>query len=67
MPFDEEELDPHGECAAEIKRLRAALQEIADMHIGDQPAAYNGDELVWAHRHVGHMRQKALSALKTKA
>jgi hypothetical protein len=28
--FDEEELDPHGECAAEIKRLRAALQKIAD-------------------------------------
>lgn len=23
MPFDEEELDPHGECAAEIARLTA--------------------------------------------
>jgi hypothetical protein len=23
MPFDEEELDPHGECRAEIERLRA--------------------------------------------
>jgi hypothetical protein len=29
MPFDEEELDPHGECAAEIKRLRAALSAAA--------------------------------------
>ena len=25
--FDEEELDPHGECAVEIKRLRAALEK----------------------------------------
>lgn len=25
MPFDEEELDPHGECAAEIAKLRGAL------------------------------------------
>lgn len=25
MPFDEEELDPHGECAAEITKLRRLL------------------------------------------
>jgi hypothetical protein len=25
MPFDEEELDPHGECAAEIERLRTLM------------------------------------------
>jgi hypothetical protein len=25
MPFDEEELDPHGECRAEIERLRKEL------------------------------------------
>jgi hypothetical protein len=31
MPFDEEELDPHGECAVEIARLRAALTEIVGM------------------------------------
>ena len=31
MPFDEEELDPHGECAAEIKRLRFALKQITDL------------------------------------
>lgn len=23
MPFDEEEIDPHGECAAEIARLNS--------------------------------------------
>lgn len=34
MPFDEEELDPHGECAAEIKRLRAALDDIANGRLG---------------------------------
>lgn len=33
MPFDEEELDPHGECAAEIKRLRAALREIEQFYV----------------------------------
>jgi hypothetical protein len=27
--FDEEPTDPHGECAAEIKRLREALAKIA--------------------------------------
>ena len=27
MPFDEEELDPHGECRAEIEKLKAALEE----------------------------------------
>lgn len=25
MPFDEEELDPHGECTAEIHRLREEI------------------------------------------
>lgn len=29
MSFDEEYIDPHGECAAEIKRLRGALADIA--------------------------------------
>ncbi len=27
MPFDEEELDPHGECRAEIERLQGQLPE----------------------------------------
>ncbi len=37
MPFDEEELDPHGECAAEIARLRAGLSRLQ--------AAYNNKEI----------------------
>lgn len=28
MPFDEEELDPYGECAAEIKRLQHQVREL---------------------------------------
>lgn len=28
MPFDEEELDPHGECAAEIAGLRAEIERL---------------------------------------
>lgn len=28
MPFGEEELDPHGECAEEIVRLRNALTKV---------------------------------------
>lgn len=27
MPFDEEDLDPHGECAHEIARLQQAKRE----------------------------------------
>ena len=30
MPFDEEELDPHGECAARIHQLEDALNRIAN-------------------------------------
>jgi hypothetical protein len=29
MPFDEEELDPHGECSAEINRLRGIVRKLA--------------------------------------
>jgi len=28
MPFDEEELDPHGECKAEIERLRHDIERL---------------------------------------
>jgi hypothetical protein len=31
MPFDEEELDPHGECRAEIEQLRTALRRIVSL------------------------------------
>ncbi len=49
MPFDEEELDPHGECAAEIKRLaednaklRSALEPFAKAAeiIAERPQDY---------------------------
>jgi hypothetical protein len=30
MPFDEEELDPHGECSAEIRRLQEVIKAYAD-------------------------------------
>ena len=30
MPFDEEELDPHGECEAEIRRLRAVIYRLSE-------------------------------------
>lgn len=36
MPFDEEDLDPHGECAAEIHKLRDALT-IARRWMPDRP------------------------------
>lgn len=47
-----------------------ALQEIADSHIPDQPAASPGDELYWAQRHVGTLRgiaQRAIAKAKGKA
>lgn len=51
MPFDEEELDPHGECAAEIARLRAerdwlrwGLEEIGRC---TEPRAGNNDRLTF--------------------
>lgn len=31
MPFDEEELDPHGECRHEIEILRSALMPFAKL------------------------------------
>lgn len=34
MPFGEEELDPHGECAAEIARLRKGIQDYLDGRYG---------------------------------
>jgi hypothetical protein len=55
MPFDEEELDPHGECAAEIARLRAVLTEILRLHdIGDDDYATLAL--------IAHEAQKALNS-----
>lgn len=32
MAHDEEHIDPHGECAAEIARLRSALEGLSNMY-----------------------------------
>lgn len=63
------QLDAANEGAWEYERqLHVALkslQEIADMHVGDQPAARNMPELDWVERHVGIMRHIASTAVKT--
>lgn len=64
------QLDATNEGAWEYERqLNAALkslQEIADMHVGDQPAAMTGySEVDWVKRHVGIMRHIASTAVKT--
>jgi hypothetical protein len=43
--------------------LLTDLQAIADSHIPDQPAAADGNELVWAQRHVGKLRRMAMDAI----
>ncbi|SMC41298.1 hypothetical protein SAMN06297251_10295 [Fulvimarina manganoxydans] len=52
---------------AAVERLREALTEISERHIPDQPAAYGGDELSWAQRQHGGLRQIARSALSPDA
>ena len=51
-----------GEAADEIDRLRAALKEIADRHVPDQPAA-SGDEANYVRSHHTALRRMALAAL----
>lgn len=48
---------------AEIERLREALTEIANRHIGDQPAADGGTEADWAVRNHTALRSIACTAL----
>ena len=42
-----------------LEQALNSLAEIAAAHIPDCPAHYAGDELSWAQRHVGCLRQKA--------
>lgn len=51
--------------ATKVQRgMVEALQEIADSHIPDQPAAFGGmDDATWAKRHVGRLRGVALAAI----
>jgi hypothetical protein len=44
-------------------RMEAALQQIADSPLGDQPAASPGTSYDWACRHIGKLRRVALAAL----
>ena len=49
---------------AEIVRLRAWLQLIADRHLGDQPAALNLPAEDWAKRHIRTLCRFAMRGLK---
>ena len=48
----------------EIERLRSALEEIANGHIGDQPAEMNVSDEEWARRCHMRLRRIAIDALK---
>lgn len=48
---------------ASAAKMEAALRDIAEYHIPDQPAAYGGDELSWAQRQHAHLRRIARAAL----
>lgn len=63
MPFDEEELDPHGECAAEIHRLQATVDRL--LTAGNHIATYRTE--AWPdYRLDGLTRdQQCESALRT--
>ena len=52
------------EAAAEIERLRAALETIEAAHVPDQPMTSPVDEVAWVQRHVGTLRRIAREALR---
>ena len=52
------------EAAAEIERLRGALETIEAAHVPDQPMTSPVDEVAWVQRHVGTLRRIAREALK---
>lgn len=52
--------------AAYVAGLEAALSEISNRHIPDQPAAYGGDELEWAVRQHTELRKIARAALASR-
>lgn len=58
-------------CLREAERqrdeARAALETISESHIPSMPMTAADDELVWAQRHVAHLRRIALSALPPPA
>lgn len=67
MPFDEEELDPHGECAAEVTRLRTALDDIANGRLSVTDAMLESREAMMsalANYCQGRAREKRRTARK---
>ena len=52
--------------AAYVAGIEAALQEIGNRHIPDQPAAYGGNELEWAIRQHTELRRIARAALASR-
>ncbi|MBB5709291.1 hypothetical protein [Sphingomonas xinjiangensis] len=53
--------------ARETEKLVEALREIAEAHLGDQPAASGGSEYDWAVRHIARIRGIARTALASGA
>lgn len=53
----------YGRMAARNKDLDAALIEIRDRHIPDQPTAYGGSEYEWAVRQYRELRSIATAAI----
>lgn len=47
---------PVGECDCTVAALKAALQKIAGMHPGDQPASSDLTEEQWLRKHIVEMR-----------
>lgn len=52
------------ELTGDVERLRAALQDIADAHVPDQPAADGADERTYVMQHVGRLRGMAMCTLQ---
>jgi len=52
---------------AENARLRAALEEIRDRHIPDQPLADDSDEATYARKHHSSLRAMAAASLRGQA
>jgi len=55
------------EAERQRDEARAALETISESHIPSMPMTAADDELVWAQRHVAHLRRIALSALPPPA
>jgi len=52
--------------AAEIERLRAALREISERHVPDQPSCLDIDEADYVRRQHTELRRIARAALEGK-